>query len=151
MERSGAIYGYPHFICDTGGSICEWVDADDPDDPILTELASKTLMVWIEGTDDHTAELVRRFDKEPKPMSYDPTFLLATWRAYLAEFGVAEDKVDPDDFIRWAFAKALAHRQPRYRKIAEKWGITVPMEAVTKVKDTEGFVSMIADALEMRG
>ena len=108
-------------------------------------------MVWMEGTEDQTAEVGRRFDKEPKPMSYDRTFLLATWRAYLAEFGVAEDKVDPDDFIRWAFAKALAHRQPRYRKIAEKWGITVPMEAVTKVKDTEGFVSMIADALEMRG
>ena len=51
----------------------------------------------------------------------------------------------------WAFAKALAHRQPRYRAMAENWGITVPQEAVEQVKDTEGFVSMIADALEMRG
>ncbi len=151
MERSEAIYGYPHFICDTGGSICEWVDADDPNDPILTDLASKTLMVWIEGSDDHTAELIRRFDKDPKPMSYDPAFLLRTWTAYLAELGVTEDKVNPDDFIRWAFSKALDHRQPRYRKIAEKWGITVPMDKVKQVKDEEGFVGMIADALEMRG
>jgi len=60
------------------------------------------------------------------------------------------DQVDPDDFIRWAFAKALAHRQPRYRKMAEKWGITVPMDAVSQVKDQAGFVDMIADALEMR-
>ncbi len=147
IDRAQALYQYPHFICDTGGSICEWVDADDPNDPILTELSSKTLMVWIEGSDAHTAELIRRFDQEPKPMSYDPAFLLATWQAYLAEFNVPEDKVDPDDFIRWAFAKALAHRQPRYKAMAEKWGVAVPMDAVTRVHDSQGFVDMIAEAL----
>ena len=151
MDRSVELYQYPHFVCDTGGSICEWVDADNPDDPVLTDLAAKTLLVWIEGTDEHTAELIRRFDQEPKPMSYDPVFLLATWQAYLAEFDVTPDRVNPDDFIRWAFAKALAHRQPRYKAMAEKWGITVTQQAVEQVKDTEGFVSMIADALEMRG
>jgi len=151
IERSDRLYQYPHFICDTGGSICEWVDPGDPNDPILRDLAAKTLMVWIEGTDAHTAELIRRFDKEPKPMSYDPVFLLDTWHAYLAAFNTAPDKVDPDDFIRWAFAKALAHRQPRYKAMAQKWGITVSQDAVGQVKDTEGFVGMIADALEMRG
>ena len=151
IRRAVDLYQYPHFICDTGGSICEWVDADNPDDPVLKELSSQTLMVWIEGTEAHTAELVRRFDREPKPMSYDPAFLLATWQDYLTEFDVAPDRVDPDDFIRWAFAKALAHRQPRYRAMAENWGISVTQEAVEQVRDTEGFVGMIADALEMRG
>ncbi|WP_341365953.1 ATPase [Yoonia sp. BS5-3] len=151
IDRAVDLYQYPNFICDTGGSICEWVNADDPNDPILRDLSAKTLMVWIEGTDAHTAELIRRFDKEPKPMSYDPAFLLGTWQAYLTAFDVAPDQVDPDDFIRWAFAKALAHRQPRYKAMADKWGITVPQDAVAKVKDTEGFVGMIADALEMRG
>ena len=150
IERAERLYQYPHFVCDTGGSICEWVDPHNPDDPVLTNLASQTLMVWIEGTDAHTAELIRRFDKEPKPMSYDPVFLLKTWKAYLTEFNVAPDKVDPDDFIRWAFAKALAHRQPRYKAMADKWGLTVPQDVVAQVKDSEGFVSMIADALEMR-
>jgi hypothetical protein len=151
IKRSVDLYQYPHFVCDTGGSICEWVDANDPKDTVLTELSQKTLMVWIEGTEAHTAELVRRFDKEPKPMSYDPAFLLQTWQDYLTEFNVAPDKVDPDDFIRWAFAKALAHRQPRYRAMAENWGITVQQDDVEKIRDAEGFVGMIADALEMRG
>lgn len=151
IDRAMDLYQYPNFICDTGGSICEWVDANNPNDPILTDLSAKTLMVWIEGSDAHTAELIRRFDQEPKPMSYDPDFLLATWQAYLTEFNTTPDQVDPDDFIRWAFAKALAHRQPRYKAMAEKWGISVPQDAVAQVKDTEGFVSMIADALEMRG
>jgi hypothetical protein len=150
IDRSYELYQYPHFICDTGGSICEWVDVDDPNDPLMTDLASKTLMIWIEGSDDHTAELVRRFDREPKPMSYDPVFLLNTWTAYLAEFNVAADKVNPDDFIRWAFAKALAHRQPRYKAMADRWGLTIPMDVVAQVKDTEGFERMVADALEMR-
>ncbi|MFO7806068.1 MAG: ATPase [Paracoccaceae bacterium] len=148
IDRSVDLYQYPHFVCDTGGSICEWVDAEDPADPILTELASRTLMVWIEGTEEHTEELIRRFDREPKPMSYDPAFLLRTWHAYLTEFNVAPDAVDPDDFIRWAFAKALAHRQPRYARMARNWGITVPMSAVQKVHDGQGFIDMIAGALE---
>ena len=151
IDRADALYGYPHFICDTGGSICEWVDPDNPNDPILKELSSRTLMIWIEGTEEHKQELIRRFDKEPKPMSYDPAFLQATWNAYLAEFSVAPDKVDPDDFIRWAFAKALDHRQPRYRKMADKWGLTVPSARAAEVKDAQGFIDMVAEALEMRG
>ncbi len=147
IDRSSDLYGYPHFVCDTGGSICEWVDVNDPQDPIMTDLSSKTLMVWIEGSEAHTAELIRRFDKEPKPMSYDPKFLVQTWKAYLAEFKVAEDQVDPNDFIRWAFEKALAHRQPRYRAMAEKWGLTIPMSRVAEVGDADDFIDMIAEAL----
>ena len=151
IQRSHDLYQYPHFICDTGGSICEWVDVNDPDDPIMTDLAAKTLMIWIEGSDAHTAELIRRFDKEPKPMSYDSVFLLHTWKVYLAEFDIQPNAVNPDDFIRWAFAKALAHRQPRYKAMAERWGLTIPMDAVAQVKTAGDFVDMVAEALEMRG
>ncbi len=47
IERAQDLYGYPHFICDTGGSICEWVDPNDPDDALMTALSKTTLMVWI--------------------------------------------------------------------------------------------------------
>ena len=26
IDRAKSLYQYPHFVCDTGGSICEWVD-----------------------------------------------------------------------------------------------------------------------------
>ena len=42
IDRAETVYGYPHFVCDTGGSICEWVDPDDPADPLLTQLAAAT-------------------------------------------------------------------------------------------------------------
>lgn len=150
IERAQALYGYPHFVCDTGGSICEWVDPGDPADPILAALSADCLMVWIEGSEAHTAELVRRFDRAPKPMSYRPDFLTACWEAYLAETGLAEDRVDPDAFIRWTYARALAHRQPLYAAMARNWGLTVAADAVARVRSEADFVDLVAGALEAR-
>lgn len=147
IERAERLYGYPHFICDTGGSICEWVDADDPEDPILTELSSHCLMIWIQGSEAHTDELVRRFDKAPKPMAYQPDFLARMWQAYLDETGLTETRVDPDTFIRWTYAKALAHRQPRYEAMA-RWGITITADEVKAVTTEAEFSELIANALE---
>ncbi|UWQ39158.1 ATPase [Leisingera aquaemixtae] len=149
-DRAQQLYGYPNFICDTGGSICEWVDVDDPQDQIMSELSKHTLMVWIKGTDAHTEELVRRFDRAPKPMSYQPEFLDRVWQEYLKENGIAEGDVDPDAFIRWTYAQALAHRQPRYQAMADNWGITVTADQISAVKDEAGFVDLIASALEAR-
>ncbi|SHG73742.1 hypothetical protein SAMN05444003_0703 [Cognatiyoonia sediminum] len=151
IDRANDLYGYPHFICDTGGSICEWVDVNNPDDPIMADLSEKTLMIWIEGTEEHTEELIRRFDKEPKPMSYDPTFLLECWTRYLDEHGVAPEKVDPDHFIRWTYASALAHRQPRYKAMADRWGLTITAAKITTVRSADDFIDVVAEVLEMRG
>ncbi len=150
IRRAENLYGYPHFICDTGGSICEWVDPSDPADPLLTELSERTLMVWLKGDDAHTAELIRRFDEAPKPMSYQPEFLATCWTEYLNENSMKEAEVDPDQFIRWTYARALAHRQPLYEKMAD-WGATVTADDVLQVKDAEGFTDLIARALEKRG
>ncbi|EDZ47521.1 hypothetical protein [Leisingera daeponensis] len=149
-DRAQQLYGYPNFICDTGGSICEWVDVDDPKDQIMSELSKHTLMVWIKGDEAHTEELVRRFDRAPKPMSYQPEFLDRVWQEYLKENGIAEGDVDPDAFIRWTYAQALAHRQPRYQAMADNWGITVTADQISTVKDEAGFVDLIASALEAR-
>lgn len=149
IDRAQRLYDYPHFICDTGGSICEWVDADNPDDPILKELSRHTLPVWIKGDAAHTENLIRRFDKAPKPMSYQPAFLSEVWDQYLAENQCREEDVDPDAFIRWTYAQALAHRQPRYQAMAN-WGVTVTADAVAAVQDTADFEDLIADAIGAR-
>ena len=150
IDRAKDIYGYDSFVCDTSGSICEVVDPDDPDDPVLTELSDHHLMVWIEGSEAHTEELVRRFSRAPKPMYYQPAFLEAAWTDYLAARDVAPDKVDPDDFIRATYARALAHRQPRYAKIAQNWGVTICADEVAKVRSPADFDALIARALEAR-
>lgn len=144
--RAKKLYGYDHFICDTGGSICEWVDPGNPDDPLLRQLSEECLLVWIKGDAAHTQELIRRFDRAPKPMAYQPEFLTRVWQGYLEAHDCSEKDVDPDDFVRWTYAQALSHRQPRYEAMA-KWGITITPAAISALKDESDFVGLIADSL----
>ncbi|MHC0052825.1 ATPase [Actibacterium sp. D379-3] len=150
IDRAQDIYGYANFVCDSGGSICEVVAPDDADDPVLKALSDNLLMVWIEGSDAHAQELIRRFDRAPKPMYYQPEFLTAAWAEYLNEIKVEEGGVDPDAFVRWTYARALAHRQPRYAAMAENWGLRISAHDVAKVKSPEDFEALIAHALEAR-
>ncbi|MES2813672.1 MAG: ATPase [Pseudomonadota bacterium] len=147
MDRAEEIYGYPNFVCDTSGSICEVVEADDPADPVMKQLSETLLMVWIKGSDAHTTELVRRFDRAPKPMYYQPDFLHAAWEEYRATHSVTEETCDPDHFVRWTYARALAHRQPRYAAMA-RWGITVTAEEVGEVSTAHDFDALMARAID---
>ena len=148
--RAEEIYGYDHFVCDTGGSICEVVDPDDPADPVLTVLAASTLPVWIEGGADHTATLVERFSRAPKPMCYRPAFLDAAWADWTARPDVDPDRVDPLAFARSAYADAVAEREPRYRAIARRWGVSVRADEVAAVRDADDVVEMVARAIGRR-
>lgn len=151
IDRAQDLYGYPHFICDTGGSICEWVDPQNPNDTILKPLSDQALMVWIKGSEDHTQELIRRFDKAPKPMAYQPQFLAKAWSDYLDESGQQAEDVDPDTFIRWTYAKALAHRQPLYEAMATNWGVTIEASDMAEVRDQHDFTDVIGKGLANRG
>ena len=147
MERAEEIYGYPSFVCDTSGSICEVVDPEDPQDPVMKQLSETLLLVWIKGSDAHTAELVRRFDRAPKPMYYQPDFLHAMWEEYRATHSVSEETCDPDHFVRWTYARALAHRQPRYAAMARR-GVTVTAEEVGAVQNAADFDGLMARAID---
>jgi hypothetical protein len=150
IDRAEAIYGYPSFVCDTSGSICEVVNPDDPADPVMRQLSETLLLVWIKGSDAHTAELVRRFDRAPKPMYYQPAFLHAMWQEYRATHSVTEETCDPDAFVRWTYARALAHRQPRYAAMARR-GVTVTAEEVAMVRTPADFDAMVAGAIGRAG
>lgn len=142
VSRSKEIYQYENFICDSGGSICEVVDPEDPNDPVMKHLSQNTLLVWIKGSDAHTEALIDRFDKNPKPMCYDKSFLATKWEEFINLKNINANKVDPNEFIRWTYSKALSHRQPRYEKMS-KWGITIKAQDIEKVKNTNQFNSLI--------
>ncbi|SLN35936.1 hypothetical protein ROA7450_01694 [Roseovarius albus] len=149
IDRADRLYNYSNFVCDTGGSICEWADGNDVDDPLLNELSSQCLMIYLQGDEAHTQELIRRFDRAPKPMAYLPEFLDSCWDEYLAESGLSEDKVDPNTFIRWTYARALAHRKPRYEAMAQ-WGITLTGDTLANINTPDEFDHAVASALEDR-
>jgi hypothetical protein len=147
IGKAAEIYGYEHFVADTSGSLCEVVDPDDPADPVMADLAGATLPIWIRGTEEHLDELVRRFERAPKPMYYPEAFLARLWSDYCAGHGLAPDAVDPDAFVRHGFRALMRHRLPRYQAMANRWGVTVEAADVAAVRDPQDFDALVAAAL----
>lgn len=147
IERAKDLYDYDNFVCDSGGSTCEVVDPFNPDDPLLSALAENHLMVWIEGSKEHEAELVRRFKRAPKPMCYRPEFLSNIWDEYLNKNNIKEDDVDPNDFVTFTYARAISQREPRYRAMAENFGVKVSHTDLAKCTSPEGLDQLIAHTL----
>lgn len=149
IRRARELYNLGNFVCDSGGSVCEVVDPWAERDPVLDSLERDLLLVWIKGSADHTAELVRRFDRAPKPMYYQPDFLDRAWTDYRVEKGLREDQVNPDDFIRWTYARALEHRQPRYAAMARR-GVTILAEEVAEVRTPADLIQLVGRAIDRK-
>lgn len=151
IRRAREVYQYEHFICDSGGSLCEVVDPDNLADPVLRTLADNTLLLYIEGTPAHTAMLVERFRKNPKPMYYQPAFLDAKWAEYKALNKIRnDDDVDPDGFAVWGFEQLLHHRIPLYEKIAKNFGYMVRMRDVPTVTSDGDFLNLITRTIDQK-
>jgi len=151
IHRAREVYQYEHFICDSGGSLCEVVDPDNPADPVLKTLADNTLLLYIEGTPEHTRMLVERFRRYPKPMYYQPAFLDAKWAEYKDLNKIRDDDaVDPDGFAVWGFEQLLHHRIPLYGRIAKNFGYTVRMRDVPTVTSDEDFVNLIIRTIDQK-
>ncbi|HEY7764066.1 MAG TPA: ATPase [Aestuariivirgaceae bacterium] len=149
VHKAREIYGYDHFICDSGGSLCEIVDPGNPSDPVLRTLADHTLLLHIEGTEDHARTLVERFRREPKPMYYEKGFLQAKWAEYKKIHEIAEDdNVDPDDFIVWGFEQLLLRRIPIYEAIARNFGYSMSMEVIPKLGSDTDFVDAVSAIID---
>lgn len=151
IERAEGIYGYKDFIADTGGSLIEVVDPSDPADPVITQIAEKSLMLYIRGTQEDAEELVRRFKKSPKPMYYPPAFLQQKWDEYkkLNDYG-SDDEVDPKGFAIWGFAALVENRLPRYQLLADNFGYVVEARDVSTVRDSTDFLALMRKAIATR-
>lgn len=149
IDRAKDIYGYSHFVCDSGGSLCEVVDPYDEQDPVLNCLSDHTLLVYIRGTAEHTRMLVDRFRAHPKPMYYNPAFLDAKWSEYKSLRGIRHDEaVDPDDFAVWGFEQLLAHRIPLYEAIAARYGYVIDMNEVPGVHTESDLFDLLARTID---
>ena len=149
ITRSREIYQYTHFVCDSGGSLCEVTDPADPDDPVLKCLAGNTLLLYIEGSPQHTQMLIERFRKQPKPMYYQPAFLQAKWAEYKAINKIDhDDDVDPDGFAVWGFEQLLHRRIPLYDMIAKNSGYKIHMSDIPTVKSEADFISLLSSIID---
>jgi hypothetical protein len=151
VERANELYGYNNFIADTGGSLIEVVDPNNPDDPVIKTLTGSTALLYIRGTGKDTKELVRRFKKSPKPIYYPPQFLVEKWAEYKLINGILDDgDVDPSGFGIWGFEALLQDRLPRYQALADNFGYVVEASDLAMVRDGDEFIDLVAAAIEQR-
>ena len=152
IERAHDLYGYDDFIADTGGSLIEVVDPHDAEDPVVKTLTAHTALLYIRGTEADAAELIRRFRKSPKPMYYQPQFLLAKWAEFKQINHIGQDSdVDPDAFGAWGFEALLRDRLPRYQALADNFGYTIDAADLASIRDGKDFLQVMAGAIAKRG
>ncbi len=82
IAKAKEIYGYPHFINDAGGSLCE---LDEPG--VLEQLAEDTLIVYLKPSEAMLERIIERSLADPKPMYYQSEFLDRVLPQYLLTAG----------------------------------------------------------------
>lgn len=144
VKKAQDIYGYPHFVNDVGGSLCE---LEDP--AVIDLLIEHTLILYIQVTTAaEEEELIRRAKADPKPLYFRPAFLAEHLPNYLAERGYTDiSEADPDDFTRWIFPHLFHSRIPRYEAIAQPHGYTVTSAEVAQVRDEKDFLALLETAI----
>jgi len=144
IDKASSIYGYPHFINDAGGSICELND-----ESVIKHIADHTVIFYIEA--DHSLEktLIERAIADPKPIYYQDNFLDTHLKEFLELNDTASvDQIDPDKFVQWIFPKTIKHRKPLYKAIAEKYGYTLSAHAINEVINEQDVLALLADTIK---
>ena len=146
IKKAQEIYGYPHFVNDVGGSLCE---LDEPG--VMYILVDNTLILYIQVTNSQQEQLlIERAVSDPKPLYYRADFLQEHLQIYLNETGLEyAAQIDPDEFARWVFPRLSHSRLPKYAAIAEL-GYTVTSEEVDKVQDDADFGRLLETAIERK-
>lgn len=144
IKKAQNIYGYPHFINDVGGSLCE---LDKPS--VIESLVNCSLILYIQVTNQAQEDtLVKRAQSSPKPLFYRPEFLQQHLKMYFEETGLEyAAQIDPDEFARWVFPLLFHSRIPRYEAIAKPHGYTVTSDEISQVKDEGDFLALIELAI----
>jgi hypothetical protein len=151
IERAKALYGYEDFIADTGGSLIEVIDPNDPHDPVVETLTASTALLYVRGTEKDAGQLIARFKQSPKPLYYPPALLVRIWAEYKALNKIADDcDIDPVAFGAWGFEALLHDRLPRYQALADNFGYVVEASDLATVRDGDEFVDLMAAAIEQR-
>jgi hypothetical protein len=135
--------GFNHFINDAGGSLCEL-----DDDKVYQTLSEHTLILYIRASNVNKSALIERAQTHPKPLYYQADFLKQL-NVYLTENDLTYvAQINPDAFVGWIFPQLLAHRVPKYKAIAEKYGYTIDSEDLYQCKDANEVYDLINGVLD---
>ena len=146
IERARETYGYPNFINDAGGSLCELNE-----DGLIKKLAEDTLIIYLQPSTQLRQDIIERSLARPKPMYYRDDFFDQQLPQYLLDTSTPSiDVINPDDFFRWIIPRLIAHREPLYRRIADEYGVTIDADKIMAIRSEDEFVEIVSAALDRR-
>lgn len=133
-----------NFVHDSTGSLCEIMDS-----PLIARLGQASLFVYFKAGDEAEKQVLERAQIYPKPLFFPPLFFPVWVEEFMREQHVEEiNKIDPDAFSRWVFPKLFYSRLPKYQKLADAYGITIPCSDLYNVRDEQDFIALIARGLD---
>jgi hypothetical protein len=144
IQKAEQIYGYPHFVNDVGGSLCE---LDEPG--VIQPLIDNTMILYIKIANQAQEDvLIQRAQTSPKPLYYRPEFLQEQLAVYFKQKNLQyAAQIEPDEFARWVFPRLFHSRLPRYDDIA-KHGYTVTSDEAAQVENEDDFLQLLELAIE---
>jgi hypothetical protein len=142
MKEAGKV----NFINDSTGSLCEIRD-----EKLVNEVGQATLFVYIKASEDEEKKILDRARRNPKPMYFPPDRFDEWLAIYMKDRKIgAVEKMEPDEFSRWVFKRLFEARLPKYQRLADRYGVTIPSGDLKDVKTEKGFVNAVAAALEKK-
>lgn len=136
--------GSGSFVHDATGSLCEIED-----EGVVNDVAKRTLFVYLKADEEAERLVLQRALDYPKPLFFPNAFLLQKIDEYLQEKGLnGVSQMVPDEFSRWVFPHLFEARKPKYQRLADLYGVTIPAREFANLSGADEFIEIIADYLE---
>ncbi|MDB5492403.1 MAG: hypothetical protein JWO78_2252 [Micavibrio sp.] len=131
------------FVNDSTGSLCEITD-----EALIDQVGRETLFIYIRANAEDEAAILQRAIDYPKPLFF-PASEFDFWLGeYMKDRKIGHaDEMDPDEFSRWVFPLLFQARLPKYRRLAEKHGITIASEDIRGVENEQNFTDLVVRSL----
>lgn len=135
---------YTSFVNDSSGSMCEVEDEE-----VLRGVGEKTLMVYLKVRQEDHADILRRAIEYPKPLFFPPAFFEERLARFQTKFDVGRvEDIDPQVFLRWVFPHLFESRLPKYKALADQYGVIIPVSNFLNMNSEDDFINVIAGALD---
>lgn len=132
-----------HFVHDSTGSLCEVED-----EVLLREVGEQTLFVYLKTDAETEKDVLKRAYEYPKPLFFPPAFLDKKLSEYLEYKHLSDvNEIKPDDFSRWVFPLLFEARKPKYQRLADLYGVTIPSSKFQNLTSSDAFIDIVAEAL----
>ncbi len=145
IARAESLYGYPHFLADLSGSLCEVVEPGSDVDPVLQAMDETVTLIYIRATKAHEKVLIERNIADPKPIYYRPDFVAAELPGLLEKYHAQDvTEIDPKKVGAYLYPRLLKHRVERYEAIAAKHALTLTMEEAAAIRSEADLLNVLS-------